>query len=104
ETVLEQAMIFQGGHVPAPIATLIANLPARGSLASSPLTAGRAAGGLLSAWGAANAPAVAGAVGAAAVGVNLIRIHKLMGWDVPDAGEMLHDGFLQEFGWEFLIG
>jgi hypothetical protein len=33
----------------------------------------------------------------------LIRRFQLMGW-APPYGEELHDGFVPEFGWEFVAG
>jgi hypothetical protein len=97
---------FQLSAVPAPIASLIGSLPPRGTLASSALTAAGAASGPLAAWASANAAAVAGAVANATAGINLIVSNVLMGWNLRggQVGEMLHDGFLQEFGWEFLRG
>ncbi|MGW2088869.1 hypothetical protein [Streptomyces sp. NPDC001880] len=86
------------------IATLSDSLPARGTLASSSATAAAAANGTLEAWASAHAAAVAGANSMAGTGLSLIQSKKLMGWDVPTLGDMMHDGFMQEFGWEFLAG
>jgi hypothetical protein len=95
---------FPTSSLPAAVNTLIASLPARGTLASSALTAGRASAGTLADWGTAHATAVNGAVAWANTGVGLIRTHALMGWAVPDVGALCHDAFLQEFAWEFLAG
>jgi hypothetical protein len=93
---------FQLGGVPPPVATLIGTLPARGTLASGPGTAARATNGTLAAWALANAVAVNNAAASASLGLSLIQTHKLMGWGVPTSGDMRHDGFMQEFAWEFL--
>lgn len=86
------------------IATLSDSLPARGSLASSSATAAAAANGTLDAWAASHATAVAAANSSAGTGLGLIQSRRLMGWSVPSLGDMMHDGFMQEFGWEFLAG
>lgn len=77
---------------------------ARGTLASSSATAAAAVNGTLEAWGSVHAAAVAGANSIAGTGLSLIQSKKLMGWGVPSFGDMMHDGFMQEFGWEFLAG
>ncbi|MFF5858892.1 hypothetical protein ACFY8B_25250 [Streptomyces sp. NPDC012751] len=86
------------------IAALGDILPRRGALASSSATSGSAASGALDAWAAAHGAAVASANASAGTGLGLIQSRTLMGWGVPSLGDMLHDGFVQEFGWEFLAG
>lgn len=86
------------------IATLSDTMPARGTLASSSATAGRAANGTVDAWASAHATAVANANSTASAGLSLIQSKRLMGWGVPTLGDMLHDGFMQEFAWEFVAG
>lgn len=93
---------FTLGQIPPKVAALIPSLPARGTLASSTLTAARAANGTLANWAAANGANVPGAALSAAAGLALIRANRLMGWLVPSAGDMRHDSFMQEFAWEFL--
>jgi hypothetical protein len=99
---------FSMSSVPTTIASLIASLPARGTLASSPFTAASATSGTLADWATAHAAEVASAVAQSAAGIALIvsASSVLMGWGLRGGqlGEMLHDGFIQEFGWEFLAG
>lgn len=94
---------LRSAEVQAPIQTLIANgLPARGTLASSNLRAALASAGTLDAWAArsANKPAIASIIVGAAWA--MIRDRQLMGWPVSSPDDMAHDGFIPEFGWEFL--
>jgi hypothetical protein len=94
---------IKAAEVPAPVQTLIANgLPARGTLASSSVRQPLATSGTLDDWAklAANKPAIA------AINTNktwaLVRDRELMGWRVAGPGDLAHDGFIPEFGWEFL--
>ncbi|MFI8521643.1 hypothetical protein ACIGEZ_28085 [Streptomyces sp. NPDC085481] len=86
------------------IAALSDSLPGRGTLASTSATGGGATSGTLEGWGLSNALGVAGAVASSSTGLTLIQSHRLVGWGVPSLGDMMHDGFMQEFGWEFLAG
>jgi hypothetical protein len=89
---------------PPSVAPLVGSLPARGTLASSPLTAARATSGTLANWAATLGAAIGIAAAALTASRGLINTHGLMGWAPPDDGSLLHDAFMQEFGWEFLAG
>lgn len=91
-------------QIPASLRALAANLPPRGSLASSPLTEAGASNGTLANWANANRANVNAAVLQSAGLVSLIVNLNLTGYQFPDTGSMRHDGFVPEFGWEFLAG
>lgn len=93
---------FGPASVPQPIRQLSADLPPRGTLASSPLTQAAAVNGTLAAWAATRLPTIAAAVALSPPLVTLIQTNALTGWSFPDTGSMCHDGFMPEFGWEFL--
>jgi hypothetical protein len=48
--------------------------------------------------------AVNSAIANAGVAAALITTHGLTGWAFPETVAMCHDGFILEFGWEFLVG
>jgi hypothetical protein len=93
---------FGPSSVPQPIRQLSADLPPRGTLASSPLTQASATNGTLASWAATRLPTIAAAVALSPPLVTLIQTNVLTGWAFPDTGSMCHDGFMPEFGWEFL--
>jgi hypothetical protein len=98
--------------LPTSLQNLIAVLPKRGDVASAlppapfrQLVSNSAVA--LADWAKQNATDVA------AVQKDLDRLRskviadgrfQLMGWRPPAVGEILHDGFIQEFAWEFLLG
>lgn len=97
--------------LPTALQNLIAALPTRGDIASTlPLAPFRSAAPTqvsLASWEKANATDVQ------ALQKDLERLRQqviadgrflLMGWAPPATGEILHDGFIPEFGWEFLLG
>ena len=95
--------LVTAAEVPTPVQTLISNgLPPRGTLASSSLRKPLATSGALDDWAtlAANKTAIA------AIDTNktwaLVRDRALMGWRVSSPGDLAHDGFIPEFGWEYL--
>jgi hypothetical protein len=94
----------QASEVSLQLQTLISSLPVRGTLASSDLRAAQASSGTLRTWSAS--PSIRGAI--ASLNFNqtwaLIRDKRLMGWAVSSPGDLAHDGFIPEFGWEFLAG
>jgi len=96
----------QPAEVPAPFQTLINNkLPSRGLLASSSARAGVAFGGTLHDW--ANSPANHPAFAALTAAIinntaQLIADRNLTGWPTTLPGGLAHDGFIPEFGWEYL--
>ena len=90
--------------VPLPIQQLSADLPPRGTLASSPLTQAAATSGTLASWAASRTVTIAAAFAQSAPLVVLIQQNQPTGWMFPDTGSMCHDGFMPEFGWEFLAG
>ena len=94
---------FGASEVPRPILNLIAALPRRGTMRSSAIAPPRAGSIRLADWGKSNAADVRGTLNNAGKARALIRKFRLMGWAPPD-GEELHDGFVPEFGWEFLAG
>ncbi|MGE8165993.1 hypothetical protein ACQKRQ_38370 [Paraburkholderia sp. NPDC080076] len=90
--------------IPAAIRQLSVDLPPRGTLASSPLTEARASNGTLAAWAAGRHASIAAGVAQSRPLMELIQQNILTGWAFPDLGSMCHDGFMPEFGWEFLAG
>jgi len=93
-----------GSEVSSQLQTLISGLPTRGTLAASALKAPLASSGTLDSWSAL--PSIKGAI--ASLNFTsiwaLIRDRQLMGWEVASPGDLAHDGFIPEFGWEFLAG
>ena len=93
-------------EVPAPLQTLIDNgLPSRGVLASSSARAGIAFGGTLDDW--ANLPANKPAIDLLDATLlqntaNLVASRGLTGWGTTLPGAHAHDGFMAEFGWEYM--
>ena len=91
-------------HVPTPIQQLSLNLPPRGTMASSPLTQASATNGTLAMWASTRQQLIADAVAQHGPLTALIQSNVLTGWAFPDLDSMCHDGFMPEFGWEFLAG
>lgn len=93
-------------EVPAPLQTLIDNgLPSRGLLASSSARSSIAFGGTLDDWAnlSANKPAI-DALDATLLQntANLVANRGLTGWGTTLPGAHAHDGFMADFGWEYM--
>ncbi|MFQ5568048.1 MAG: hypothetical protein ACE5G0_00150 [Rhodothermales bacterium] len=99
---------FTRSKVPAPILQLIdAPLPKRGTIASKKTATLPAGVTDIDTWAAANSAAINQiSYGVRKRALRLIhdQHNLLMGWEVPNVYEMLHDGFIPEFGWEHLAG
>jgi len=115
---------FTAGNIPQPIRNLIDGpLPKRGAVISSPthVKLGPPDSVTLDEWAKRNRVDVEAAAGHAETVLFLMCRHKLLGWTLligregggepsdlecrrVKPGEPLHDGFMQEFAWEFLAG
>jgi hypothetical protein len=115
---------FTAGRIPLPIRNLIdAPLPKRGAVISSPRHVGLGPPDsvTLDDWATRNRINVEAASGHAQDILFLMCRHQLLGWTLligreaagepsdlecrrAKPGEALHDGFMQEFAWEFLAG
>jgi hypothetical protein len=103
---------FPASALPTALQNLIKALPGRGLAASTlplaPFRPNFPAGAVdLASWAKANAADVAAFSSDAeplrkAVIAN--PAFNLMGWGVPSVGDIMHDGFIPEFGWEWLGG
>jgi hypothetical protein len=96
----------------AAAAASISNLPDRGTIASKsslapwrPVPAGKT---LLSDWARTKANEIAAfyphAESIRAEWIANKTRFNWMGWSPPEIGQVEHNGFIQEYGWEFLAG
>lgn len=97
---------FAASELPVALQNLIAALPPRGKVGatSSRVWVGSIA---LADWATTNVDDVRdvqGSLDALHSQVIADPRYQLMGWFPRDVGEVLHDGFIPEFAWEFLCG
>lgn len=103
---------FPASALPTPLQNLMKVLPRRGLAASTlPMAPFRlfSPGGAvdLKTWGKTNATDIAAFSSSAEplrAAVIANPAFNLMGWGVPSVGDVMHDGFIPEFGWEWLLG